>query len=225
MRLGHFLIVESNSNHHTKREIPQCINCQSYGHTKSFCFRRAKCVKCAGDYPTINYHAERNPRTLNARVIIQSITKGAWFTRVYEGISFQLRRKVITSESQLRTEPANTQNRHVQPGRSYVSVARTGNKQSNTSQNRQETQGKTTTSSPDQFITSIIQKLQNMTKEYMEKMGAMFKPSNAYHQDNVMDKLLKIVTWNANGLAKHTQEIKTFIFNQNIDIYLYQKHT
>jgi len=35
-----------------------------------------------------------------------------------------------------------------------------------------------------------------------------------------MDKLLKIATWNANGLAKHTQEIKTFIFNQNIDILL-----
>jgi len=35
-----------------------------------------------------------------------------------------------------------------------------------------------------------------------------------------MDKLLKIATWNANGLVKHTQEIKTFIFNQNIDILL-----
>jgi len=28
----------------------------------------------------------------------------------------------------------------------------------------------------------------------------------------------KIATWNANGLAKHSQEIKTFIFNQNVDI-------
>jgi len=35
-----------------------------------------------------------------------------------------------------------------------------------------------------------------------------------------MVKSLKIATWNANGLAKHSQEIKTFIFNQNIDILL-----
>jgi len=50
-----------------------------------------------------------------------------------------LRRKVITSESQLRIEPANTQIRHVQPRKSYASVTRTDSKQSNTKQNKQET--------------------------------------------------------------------------------------
>jgi len=35
-----------------------------------------------------------------------------------------------------------------------------------------------------------------------------------------MDKPFKIVTWNVNGLTKHSQEIKTFIFSQNIDILL-----
>jgi len=30
----------------------------------------------------------------------------------------------------------------------------------------------------------------------------------------------KIETWNVNGLAKHSQEIKIFIFNQNI-LYIY----
>jgi hypothetical protein len=44
-------------------------------------------------------------------------------------------------------------------------------------------------------------------------MGAMFN-NNACHQNNVMIKLLKIATWNANGLDKHSQEIKTFIFSQ-----------
>jgi len=37
-------------------------------------------------------HAERNSGTLNAfcaRAIIQPIIKAAWFTRIYEGISFQ----------------------------------------------------------------------------------------------------------------------------------------
>ncbi|EFN89295.1 Nucleic-acid-binding protein from transposon X-element, partial [Harpegnathos saltator] len=29
-----------------KREIPQCTGCQRYGHTKSFCFRKPRCVKC-----------------------------------------------------------------------------------------------------------------------------------------------------------------------------------
>jgi len=33
-----------------------------------------------------------------------------------------------------------------------------------------------------------------------------------------MDKIVKITIWNANGLARHSQEIKTFVLNQDIDI-------
>lgn len=33
-----------------KRTIPQCAKCQQYGHTKSYCRRQPKCIKCAGDH-------------------------------------------------------------------------------------------------------------------------------------------------------------------------------
>ena len=39
-----------------KRSIPQCGNCQQYGHTKSYCHRLPKCVKCAGNHLTMNCH-------------------------------------------------------------------------------------------------------------------------------------------------------------------------
>lgn len=35
-----------------KRTIPQCMNCQSYGHTSKFCHRLPRCVKCAGNHHT-----------------------------------------------------------------------------------------------------------------------------------------------------------------------------
>lgn len=35
-----------------KREIPQCANCQRYGHTRAFCHRKSRCVKCAENHPT-----------------------------------------------------------------------------------------------------------------------------------------------------------------------------
>jgi len=35
-----------------------------------------------------------------------------------------------------------------------------------------------------------------------------------------MEKKLKLATWNANGLAKHSLEVKAFILNQDIDILL-----
>ncbi|CAG4950937.1 unnamed protein product [Colias eurytheme] len=31
-----------------KRSIPQCSNCQDYGHTKKYCRRKPRCIKCAG---------------------------------------------------------------------------------------------------------------------------------------------------------------------------------
>lgn len=33
-----------------KRSIPQCSNCQQYGHTKAYCYRQPKCIKCAGNH-------------------------------------------------------------------------------------------------------------------------------------------------------------------------------
>jgi hypothetical protein len=35
-----------------------------------------------------------------------------------------------------------------------------------------------------------------------------------------MDRSFKRATWNTNALAKHSQEIKTFIFSQNVNILL-----
>ena len=35
-----------------KRVLPQCTNCQRYGHTSHFCNHPARCVKCAGNHQT-----------------------------------------------------------------------------------------------------------------------------------------------------------------------------
>ena len=36
----------------------------------------------------------------------------------------------------------------------------------------------------------------------------------------MIPQMLKIAVWNANGLVNHSQELKTFIHNQNLDIIL-----
>ena len=35
-----------------KRDLVQCLNCQEYGHTKSYCAHSPKCVRCAGHHIT-----------------------------------------------------------------------------------------------------------------------------------------------------------------------------
>ena len=37
---------------HLKREIPQCMRCQKYGHTKNYCRNSPRCVKCAEHHLT-----------------------------------------------------------------------------------------------------------------------------------------------------------------------------
>jgi len=54
-------------------------------------------------------------------------------------------RKMVIAELQLQIESANIQTRHVPSGRSYASIIRTENKQSNNNQNNQKTLEKITT--------------------------------------------------------------------------------
>ena len=37
---------------HKKNEIPQCKNCQQFGHTRTYCRKSPKCVKCAENHST-----------------------------------------------------------------------------------------------------------------------------------------------------------------------------
>lgn len=47
--------------------IVQCKNCQGYNHVHSSCYRRARCVKCAGDHTTESYSKSINtkPKCVN----------------------------------------------------------------------------------------------------------------------------------------------------------------
>ncbi|KAL4120567.1 hypothetical protein QTP88_013237 [Uroleucon formosanum] len=37
---------------HKRRDIPQCLNCQSYGHPRAYCSYPPRCVKCGEDHTT-----------------------------------------------------------------------------------------------------------------------------------------------------------------------------
>lgn len=39
-------------NHIKNGEIPQCLDCQSYGHTQTYCAYSPKCVKCGDSHLT-----------------------------------------------------------------------------------------------------------------------------------------------------------------------------
>ena len=51
-----------------KKEVPQCGNCQQYGHMKSCCRRKPKCIKCAGDHASID--CDRKGRTPDVKCVL-----------------------------------------------------------------------------------------------------------------------------------------------------------
>lgn len=47
----HIIKVESPRK---KKEVPQCKNCQTFGHTQNYCFKTPKCVKCSEGHTSLN---------------------------------------------------------------------------------------------------------------------------------------------------------------------------
>lgn len=52
----HYCIVTVEQRRNS-RDIPQCTNCQRYGHTKNYCRLTPRCVKC-----TVNHHFSQCPK-------------------------------------------------------------------------------------------------------------------------------------------------------------------
>lgn len=48
-----------------KRKVPQCQRCQRYGHTKNFCTRQPRCVKCTDNHLTAN--CQRKTKSQNVK--------------------------------------------------------------------------------------------------------------------------------------------------------------
>lgn len=61
------LIVKIEAIRKKSTVIPQCKNCQSFGHTKGYCQKEPRCVKCAGKHMTANCAKanDRPPKCVN----------------------------------------------------------------------------------------------------------------------------------------------------------------
>lgn len=94
---------------HSRREVSQCMNCQRYGHTKSFCYRKARCVKCAGEHSTDN--CSRKERSNNVKCVLcggnhSANYKGCTVYKDLQRITYpSLRKKELPTRTQDDLEP------------------------------------------------------------------------------------------------------------------------
>lgn len=101
--LASIVKIESISN---SKKIPQCKNCQTYGHTKNYCAKEARCVKCTGKHPTESCKKPENqpPKCVNCGELHPASYRGCVVAKELQRIRNQARRQKTVEHQQQQQE-------------------------------------------------------------------------------------------------------------------------
>lgn len=146
----------------SKRVIPQCTRCQSFGHTKNFCRRVPRCVKC-----TESHHTSECPRKTKDNEV-KCVNCQENHPANYRGCAVhkQLQQKFYPKLRQRNTNENNIQ-RTIQPGVTYAQATnqmQEGRYINNTNQQ---------SSIQNQQQNDSLNELKLMMKELITQMGTM----------------------------------------------------
>jgi len=152
-----------------KREIPQCMRCQRYGHTKNFCSRQPRCVKCAGLHLTAD--CTRKNKSQNVRCVLcegnhPANYRGCQVYKELQRTNHPAPRKKeipLKSSQSLQTTPAREQIKTTKNGTTYAQAINNETQQ-NTAQ--------PSTAQPAQQANDINE-LKVMIKGLIEQMSTM----------------------------------------------------
>lgn len=143
----------------SNREIPQCTRCQKYGHTKNFCHKNPRCVKC-----TANHHTRDCPRKTKDDEV-KCVNCNESHPANYRGciVHKQLQEKMYPKLSQKGNQPKNISQYNVQPNITYAQRLRQNMPQVNYLTNHNATIQQS----------NDMTELKAMMKELINQMGTM----------------------------------------------------
>jgi len=143
---------------HAKREIPQCIRCQQFGHTKNYCKKNPRSVKCAAQHLT----SECSRKTKNDNVKC---------VNCHENHPDKYRGSMIHKQMQQKTYPRQRERlietKPFPTGVTYAHVAQGQTVPSQTSVSQPHT---TNTEHPANDLTELKQMMKNL----LDQMGTLF---------------------------------------------------
>lgn len=102
-----------------RKEIPQCKNCQDFGHTKAYCHRKPKCVKCGNQHPTEDCTKSR--KTASKCANCDGDHTANWKGCPYYKGKLAARQTPVSVTQRVQTKPKTTD--VITPGKSFASVA------------------------------------------------------------------------------------------------------
>lgn len=146
------------------RQIPQCANCLRLGHTKNFCKRPTRCVKCGGFHNSKTCEVKQR-KDLKCALCEQNHPANYRGCKVYKELQQKkfpaLRLKTTTPQVQSKTQDTSSIRRE---GRSFASAVR------NEGENNPATQDTSSKQSGD-----IISKLEKMFEQMFQRMDTMMQ--------------------------------------------------
>lgn len=126
-----------------KRDIPQCSNCQQYGHTQKFCHRQSRCVKCAGYHHTAD--CPRKERSDKVKCILcdgnhPANYKGCIVYKELQNVKFpstySKNQKSKRSDYVIKNSQTDTESKI--PGKSYAATMKSNHLEPNTTMTEQQ---------------------------------------------------------------------------------------
>lgn len=118
--------------------IPQCKNCQAYGHTKNYCSKSPRCVKCAGKHPTHECSkteieqpkccncGEPHPASYRGCLVAKELQKMRNNVRIQKNSSVNMRHSNRLSDAMNAKNPAPAAVKQIPlHGRTYAQVTKT----------------------------------------------------------------------------------------------------
>jgi len=106
-------------------DIPQCSRCQQLGHTKNYCAKKVRCVKCAGDHLTKDCKKEidTKPTCANCSGEHPANYKGCPVYKMKQEAMFPKKKKNLTQRIK---DKQNQPTKLVTPNLSYTQAAKSG---------------------------------------------------------------------------------------------------
>lgn len=161
---------------HVKREVVQCTTCQRYGHTKTYCNHRPRCVKCTGEHLT--NQCEKKKWGTEVKCVLCNGSHPANYRgcSVYKEVQnrrFPPLREKIVEKSQPATNP--NPSYQLVSGTTYAqklkdSIESQTSVGNHTKENHSTENSKNREQQPEQ---SSTQRLENMMEKLMTKMDTI----------------------------------------------------
>ena len=155
--------------------IPQCTNCKQLGHTKSFCHRQSKCVKCAGSHHTKLCAKKRETEPTCALCHCNGHTANYKGCPVYQKkIKIQTQEK-ITAVQRLQANVAKPQATAIIPATSGLTYAQAATKTLVNKPHQSKEQSKANNELQNNDIIKMLSQIQQTLSQLSERVEKLEK--------------------------------------------------